>query len=960
MNRKLTILVSFLLILLSVNTSFAQYYSSGSDPARAEWRYIKTEWYDIIYPREVDSLARRYALILESSRDAVNLPLRAKPRRIPVVLHPYSVMSNGLVSWAPKRAEFITRPPSIGGYSQNWEKQLVIHESRHIAQMTKFERGVFKPLSWLIGEQAQGIGAGIFINKWALEGDAVVSETELSFSGRGRDPLHLVYYKAAFLEGDYRNYPQWAFGSYKKYTPDEYSLGYLMNSSIRFRTSKYDFMGELTESLVNNFYNPRNASISYRKATGEKIVGNLEETTRLMVRHWRTEDSLRAPFTGLKEITGKKGEYISYRSAIILSRDTIFAVKSDLNETNRLVIISSSGEEETISFLGILSSELSYCNGKIYWTEQIPALRWEQESFSDLIEYDVKKGKIRRLTNGLSVFNPVVSASGQTIIAAEYPVTGSSNLVLIDIENGNIIKRFRAPHNGQIKESVPIGQVIYSTVITENGLGIFKIEPDKGVWEREVDEQHQNITRLSRFKESLLFESDMEGVNELFEYDPQIKILRRLTNSPLAAISPFYFATEDALYYSNFSKTGFGLVSVPADSLEWKFAYFSKPHRYSLADEISNQANFNIDTISFAGVDKFASRPYQKGDHLFRIHSWMPVYFNIDNLKNVSYDNFYELVSPGATVYSQNSLGTATSMLGYSYHNGFHTGHAKFTYSGLYPVFEIEADYNDRFRQKIRLISEDPFHPIMVADTIVGSPVFNASVLVYLPFNLNRGGWVRGIIPRLAWRYSTDSYYSLEKRKYLDYQHYVLGIQYYQMLRMTKRNIFPKWGYGVNVQYNSMPFSGENFGSTFYANIYSYVPGLLKNQGLKISAAFQRQIYNGKKYLMKNIAPSPRGYDTHFSITYASVFTDYAIPVNLGNATLSWLLYLKRVQIIPFFDWAYSHGMDRNRHMISGGSDILVDFNIFNISLPLTAGVRYIRTGENRNIFQFLFQTPLL
>ena len=107
MNRKITILVSFLLILLSVNTSFAQYYSSGSDPARAEWRYIKTEWYDIIYPREVDSLARRYALILESSRDAVNLPLRAKPRRIPVVLHPYSVMSNGLVSWAPKRAEFI-------------------------------------------------------------------------------------------------------------------------------------------------------------------------------------------------------------------------------------------------------------------------------------------------------------------------------------------------------------------------------------------------------------------------------------------------------------------------------------------------------------------------------------------------------------------------------------------------------------------------------------------------------------------------------------------------------------------------------------------------------------------------------------------------------------------------------------------------------------------------------------
>ncbi len=960
MNRKLTILVSFLLILFSVNTSFAQYYSSGSDPARAEWRYIKTEWYDIIYPQEVDSLARRYALILESSRSAVNLPLRAKPHRMPVVLHPYNTMSNGLVSWAPKRTEFITRPPSIGGYSQNWEKQLVIHESRHIAQMTKFERGVFKPLSWLIGEQAQGIGAGIFINKWALEGDALVSETELSFSGRGRDPLHLVYYKAAFIEGDYRNYQHWAFGSYAKFTPDEYSLGYLINSSIRFRTANYSFMGDLTESLVNNFYNPKNGSISYRKATGKTIVQNLEEATKLMVNYWKKEDSLRAPFTGVKEITGRKKEYISYRSSVVISRDTIFAVRSDLNEPSRLVKINGSGEEETISFLGILSSELCFGNDKIYWTEHIQSLRWEQESYSNLMEYDIKKKKIRRLTYGLSVYNPSISSSGQTIITAEYPVNGSSNLVLLDIETGNIIKRFRAPYNGQIKESVQIGQEIYSTVITENGLGIFKIDPDKGVWEREVEEQRQNITRLSRFKENLLFESDLEGVNELFEYDPQIKILRRLTTSPLAAVSPFYNSKEDAVYYSNFSINGFSLVSISTDSLEWKIADFSKPHRYFFADEISNQANFNIDTISFVGADKFDSKPYSKEEHLFHIHSWAPIYFNIDKLKNASYDNFYEVASIGATVFSQNLLGTATSMLGYSYHNGFNAGHAKFTYSGLYPVFEVEANYNDRFRQKIKLVSEDPFRPIMISNTITGSPLFNASLLVYLPFNLGNGGWVRGLIPRLAWRYSNDSYYSMEKRKYHDYQHYVVGIQYYQMLKMAIRNIFPRWGFGGNIQYSSMPFSGENFSSTFYANAYTYIPGLMKNQGLKISAALERQIYNGKKYLMRNTAPSPRGYDPHYSITYASVFTDYAIPVNLGNATLSWLIYLKRLQIIPFFDWAYSHGMDKNRNMISGGSDILVDFNIFNFSTPLTVGVRYIRTGENKNFFQLLFKTPLL
>ena len=959
MNRKLSILLTILLILLSINTSFGQFYTSGSDPARAEWRYIRTEWYDIIYPMEIDSLARRYALILESSRDAVNLPLNAIPKRIPVVLHPYNVMSNGLVSWAPKRMELLTRPQSIGGYSQNWEKQLIIHESRHVSQITKFERGVFRPLSWLIGEQAQGLGIGLFINKWAIEGDAVVSETELSFSGRGRDPLHLVYYKAAFLEGDIRNYQHWAFGSFAHYTPDEYSLGYLLNSSIRFRTGKYNFMGELTESVVDNFYSFKNSTKSYRKSTGKTINENLKETVKLMVDHWKISDSLRSPFTVVDSITKKKREYTSYRSAIVISKDSIFAVKNDLDETNRLVMINGPEGDNTLTFLGILSSEPFYFKGKIYWTEQIPSLRWEQESFSDLIEYDLKTDKTRRLTHKLSVYNPSFSSSGQSIIAAEYPVAGSSNLVFIDIESGLIFKRFRAPQNGQIKESIQIGETIYATVITEKGLGIYKIDPAKGVWERVVAEQHQNISRLSNYKGKLLFESDLEGVNELFHFDPEIKILRRLTNSRLAAVSPYYFPEDDVLYYSDFTKKGFGIVAVPSDSLEWSISDFSRPHRYFLAEELSNQAGFRIDTVSFEGVKNYASRPYSTGDHVFHIHSWTPFYFDIDNLKNISYDNFYDIASLGATVYSQNALGTATSMFGYSYHNGFNTAHAKFRYSGLYPVIDIKTDLNDRDRQKIRLVSDDPFHPVMQADTITGSPLLNFSLLVYLPLNLSKGGWVRGLIPRFAWQYSNDSYYSINRREYSDYQHINFGIQYYQMLRMKKRNIFPKWGYGINFQINSMPFSRENFGSTIYLNGYSYLPGFLNNQGLKISATFQRQIYNGKRYLMKNIAPSPRGYDTHYSITYASVFTDYAIPVNLGNLTLSSVLYLKRLQLIPFFDWAFSHGMDRNRHMISGGADLLFDFNALNISVPLSAGVRYIRTAENKNFVQFLFQAPL-
>jgi hypothetical protein len=80
--------------------SFAQFYSTGSDPSHLKWREIKTERYYIIYPSEIDSLARRYSLLLERSADAINQPLRSKPRKLPVVLHPHNVYSNGMVTWA--------------------------------------------------------------------------------------------------------------------------------------------------------------------------------------------------------------------------------------------------------------------------------------------------------------------------------------------------------------------------------------------------------------------------------------------------------------------------------------------------------------------------------------------------------------------------------------------------------------------------------------------------------------------------------------------------------------------------------------------------------------------------------------------------------------------------------------------------------------------------------------------
>ena len=175
-----------LVLLVSASRLSAQFYLTGEDPSGVKWSMVKSDNYKLIYPNGTDSLAVRYINLLEKWRPYVMAGVKANPRPLPVVLHPFTTQSNGMVTWAPKRVELYTVPPANGLYPQNWEEQLAIHESRHVGQMTIFTKGVFKPLNLLLGEQITGLGVGVYASKWLLEGDAVVAETELTGTGRGR------------------------------------------------------------------------------------------------------------------------------------------------------------------------------------------------------------------------------------------------------------------------------------------------------------------------------------------------------------------------------------------------------------------------------------------------------------------------------------------------------------------------------------------------------------------------------------------------------------------------------------------------------------------------------------------------------------------------------------------------------------------------------------------------------
>ena len=953
----------FLLLLLInifvTKTSLAQFYSLGTDPSRAKWRYVETENFKLIYPEQIDSLAKRYAFLLERLREPVLASLKTDPKKMDVVLHPFSSESNGMVGVAPKRMELITRPPANNDYSHNWEKHLVIHELRHTGHVSKFEKGIFKPLGWLLGEQATALGVGVLMSRWKLEGDAVVTETELTSAGRGRDPDHLIYFKSAFLKGDYRNWDKWTLGSYKNFVPDVYSFGYLFCSFVRFNSFNYNYMGEATDYLVSNFYDIFADDKAYKKTTSLSKRENFRELKRVMTERWRREDSARLPLTPYKVLNSAHSDYTSYLYTIPYDGDMVLAIKSGLKRVKSLVSISGSGEEKFIRYMGRVSSPLRVFEDKLYWTEFVPSGRWELESYSDIYSYDLKTGRTTRHTKGESFYNIHFSRRGDTVMVISYPVEGSSKILLLRRGDFSKMGQLLPPENGQLKEVTQINGRIFATAITEKGMGLFTYDCQSGLWAREIAEQAKYLSNLRVKREDLWFISDLDGNNNVYLYNTRLKDLRQLTNSRFGVSSLSMEEGSSSFYYSDFVYGGYNAVKACEDSMLWRSSLFSQPKKDEIAEYLSLGAGFVADTIKVPENPKYESKPYNKVKNLFRIHSWAPVYYNVDNIKNLTYESVYDLVSPGFIIYSQNTLSTANTLAGYSWRNGFHSGHLKFTYRGLFPVIDIKADFNDRDRHNNRLVSLAGSAPFQKRDTISGSPYISGQLMVYVPLRYGSGGWSSGIVPRVLWRYTNDSFFSYKNGRQSNYQYINLGISLYKILNLSVRDIFPRFGIGTNVQFSSVPFAGENYGSLVYSSLYGYLPGLLTNHGIKIAGSFQKQFFEGKNYLMTNAISFPDGYEQRFSRWAASLKIEYALPLMMRDLSLSSLLYIKRVQMIPFINYFRNGGVNRVENLFSYGSDLLLDINLIGISYPLTAGVRAGVTKEGKYFTEFLFQTPL-
>lgn len=937
----------------------AQFYSDGTDAGRIRWSSMRTDDFCVIYPRGLDSLARVYAVSLERAKPAVAAGVGYGPNHfyrkpLPVVLYTGNATSNGSVTWTPRRMELYTGPDAYAPDPMPWELQLALHESRHAAQMQLGREKCFTWANILFGDITPGLLCSIYGGPHWLEGDAVVAETALSNSGRGRTADFLEYYRASFAAGDLRNWPQWRYSSLKRYTPDWYKIGYLTNAGIRTMYDVPDFTGRFYSRVPEHHgFSFFNFKRMVKDISGIRFLDTWDAVADSLKTVWDAEAAARAPYTEAEQITSTGSFYTGYAMPAKLG-DRLYLVRSGLARPTQITELEPDGSVTAARHFSSVSSSIrTSSNGWMYWSEYRSDPRWELRSTSVIMCSDGRSRKA--LVRGGRFYNPAPSPDGSVLSATEYPEEGGSNLVIFDACSGEKKSSMRAPDGWQIIETAWTEDgTLYFSALNADGIGIWKASGLVPV----LEPQPVKIKQLGSRADNLVFVCDKGGSNEIYSLDPVSGELLQLTSSPVGA-SDWCF-DGDSLYYTQPGVDGRMLyrAAVP----EGRQVSWTDVHEYPMAEELSDKdpgkGLWNDGPVNISDP-----QPYSKLGHLFRFHSWMPVFLAVDDVANMTAESLLSSVGLGATAFFQNTLGTAD---GYAGVNLLSTSfdwdpslNLRFRYLGWYPVIEANASVFARNAAVADYTYTPAEHKMTVKYSDNGVPYATFSLKTYVPISVTSGGITRGVVPQLTLSMTTNSLGSIN---YVTENPYVIAPGSFRPVHRVSASLrgyvlgsrpasclYPKYGVGLEAGWNGRPFMMDLYCSDVYAFAYGYLPGLYPTHGIRLSARAQYRLDDGM-LCEPCLNILPRGVNSTSLLsklsTYpvSALFTfDYALPfAALDWGGMSGVAFIRNLELKPFADFMLCRKGDQKASLLSVGTDFnVVTSNLLKLPYPARIGVNF-------------------
>ena len=946
----------------------SQFYSSGQDPASIHWKQIRNDNYKIIYPSTYEAHAQYVARIMDKVWRYETKTLQAKPPSIPILLHTESSIANGLTVWAPKRIEFYT-VPDPDAYAEEWLEQLAVHEYRHALQINKMNRGFTRALYYIFGEQATGGILGAFVPTWFLEGDATVTETSLTKTGRGRTSAFEAVLRAQLLEKGIYNFNKATLGSYKTFIPDAYELGYylvgmgrkdygpeLWNYSLD-HVAKYPFM---IVPLADGI----------KRTTGLSKVKWYRKTLFELDSIWKEQDC-KTPKTPEVLLSRRKpGNYTVLTHPMYFNDSTFLAERSSNEDVDCFVKIDRSGNEKKLFQIGaFMDGSNSVTGNLIAWAEYEPDIRWQNRTYAVIKTCDLSTGKVRHLTKRSRYFAPCLSHDGKMVVAVRISTIGESFLEVLSTADGKVLFSKKADGSAtfQSPDFTDDDRHLIYIYMNEKGKTIATCNAN-GSENRHLPFSFTGIDGPSQLiKNYIIYSWDNAGIENLYAIDTASHRIFQVTSSRFGAYDPDFNSDKTKLMYSEYCSDGLMISEAPLDTSAWIPVEKVEDHSFKLYDILSSQEGANLqDTLVNAGFyrmlldpplkpgsqgethPQYPSKKYSKAGHLFNIHSWAPASFNLSNLS----------LHPGVMAVSQNILSSAFASAGYDWNYNDRTGkfYMNFSYQGLFPVFDLNASYGKKAGYYITSKTSDK--------TRFTWNEFSLGLVVSVPLNFTRGAWYRGLTPSVGASVidviHDNSTPDVFTKGWINTMTYSLS--YYQYRRSNYQDMYYRWGQDVQVSLTNSPFGGNDLGSIWAVQSNLYFPGFLRHHGLWLFGGYQQRnektVYG---YSYSELIPYPRGYVSEYDNHLFSVSANYKFPLFRPDWSVGGVLYFKRFKLNLFFDQSMgdnSKNIDWKLPNLyqTAGCELTAEMHILRFIYPFELGVRPMYFPLNNSWgFQFIY-----
>ncbi|MBQ9474923.1 MAG: hypothetical protein IJU69_01515 [Bacteroidales bacterium] len=881
LRRAIRILLTPVFFILTGAVCRAQFYTPGDEAASRRWQEISSAHFRLIYPRGKDSLAYEYGRTLEKYYLPVSTSSGFTPdfsfrRKIPVILHTHTAIANGSASPTPVRMDLFTTPDASSPLSIPWMEHLGVHELRHFSQYQFTRQGWFKPLHYIFGDISSGLGIALYSERSLLEGDAVIAETALTPSGRGRQAAFLEDWHVRLASRPDKSWYQLRYGSLYGWNTNMYALGYVTLAGIRTLWNEPGFTRKTNERIFKKGLPILNFPKSVREASGKNFHQAFSEIQDTLRQEWKALDESRKPFTPFREISlnGKLSQW--YRGNADAGQ-THYIIRGGADRANELVKVSPEGKEEFVHSFASRLGDVSAGDAlrPLWWTEYRTHERWSLDGAS-IIRYMSADGKFHDFACDGKYFN--VNFYEGRIYAIQFDNEGGSAVAVFDSGTGDKLDAIKAPDGLTFTDNCLIDGKLYILAVSSEGGGLFRIDGGRAV--RLTEQSTANFSEAGVIGGKPAFICDCGGTNELYIFDPDSGKSFRLTSTPFGISHWDISADGKTLSFFTPHPDGFVFCTMDTDDLSRREVDLADVWTPRFAATIERQEKelgaFPRDSIH---VEFSAPRKYSKAGHLFRLHSWAPFYFNPDAVAELSFESFFSAATLGASAFFQNDLGSMSASAGLSLNpeeKWIPSFNGRLTYSGFLPVMDLSF--------KIGKTSSGSFR-------------------TYIPWSWG-GAWLKGFVPQAG--FSAESEKIKVGDEYLSFTRATASLRGYIMRPKAQACIYPRFGVGAEIGYAAYPTLKGLVNSNMYALVYGYLPGIVHSHGIRLSALTQYRP-EGRKYSIGYANIFPRGLSSYASDISSTVGAarlgskfsfDYAFPWgDVQWDAMSPFLYLRNFEM---------------------------------------------------------------